>query len=37
MTQHGFTTFVVVFSNDVSDVTRHKRRRNFAVHEFTVG
>ena len=28
--------FYSVFSNDVTDVKRHKRRRNFAVHDFTV-
>ena len=36
MTQHGFTTFIVVFSNDVIDIKRHKKRRNLAVHDFTM-
>ena len=27
---------MVAFSNDVTDVKRHERRRNFAVHDFTV-
>ena len=36
MTQPGFITFIVFFSNDVTEVKRHKRRRNFVVYDFTV-
>ena len=36
MTQPGFTTFIVGFSNGIADVKGHKRRQNFAVHGCTV-
>ena len=30
-TQQGFTTFIVVYGSDVTDVKRHKKRRNFVI------
>ena len=36
LTQQGYTTFIEIFSNDVSKVKRHKRRLKFAVRSFSM-
>ena len=32
----GCISFIVIFSNDVTDGERHKRRWNYAVHDLSV-